>query len=342
MGNSIVNPIIVMSNTARQLAEGNINQTIEITSKNEIGLMGKAFKDMVNNLRLVIDDVVQVSQGLAEGDLSVIPQANYKGDFMQIRLSLETSLMNLRAVIADIVQMSQGLAQGNRAVAKTKYRGDFVQIKEALEVASAQLLEARISNNRETWLKTGLAELNELMSGEQKIDALAKKIITFLTTYSGGKMGLFYLSKDFEGETYLELIANYAYVTDKNMILRFEIGEGLVGQAALDKKVLVFQQNSKKCPTVMRSGLGNVKPHYVLFFPLLYEGTVKGVIEIGSSEELTESQRDFLEQAMPIIGIAVNTAESRDKMQILLEQSQQQAEELRVQQEELRAQQENL
>jgi len=343
MAKSIVNPIIAMANTARQLAEGNIDQKIEITSKDEIGLMGNAFSDMVNNLRLVIDDVVQVSQGLAKGDLSVIPQTYYKGDFMQIRLSLETSLMNLRAVIADIVQMSQGLVKSGRAIAKTKYRGDFEQIKEALEIASAQLLEARINNEREAWLKTGLARLNELMSGEQKIDVLAKKIITFLTTYSKGKIGLFYVSKESElkDKIYLELVANYAYVTDKNMILRFQIGEGLVGQAALDKKTLVFEQD-KNYSTVMRSGLGNVQPCYVLFLPLLYEGTVKGVIEIGSSEELTELQRNFLEQAMPIIGIAVNTAESRDKMQVLLEQSQQQAEELKAQSEELRTQRENL
>jgi len=323
-----------------KVAAGNLDVEFD-ERKKETGIYASV-KLMVNNLRQVIDDVVQVSGGLANGDLSVIPQANYKGDFIEIKTSLDMSLMNLRAVIADIVQMSQGLAQGDRAVAKIKYQGDFVQIKEALEVASAQLLEARISNERETWLKTGLAQLNELMSGEQKIDELAKKVITFLTTYSGGKMGLFYVLKDFEKDHYLELVANYAYVTDKNMILRFEVGEGLVGQAALDKKTLVFQQNSKNCPTVMRSGLGNVKPHYVLFFPLLYENTVKGVIEIGSSKELTEFQRDFLEQAMPIIGIAVNTAESRDKMAILLAQSQEQAEELRVQQEELRTQQENL
>jgi len=174
------------------------------------------------------------------------------------------------------------------------------------------------------------------MSGEQKIDILAKNVIAFLTRYSGGQIGLFYVLKECVQNNkapYLELTGSYAYVADENMTLSFNVGEGLVGQAALDKKIIVFEQPREKCPTVMRSGLGNIQPCYVLFLPLLYEDSVKGVIEIGSSKTLTEAQRSFLEQAMPMIGIAVNTLESRDKMEILLAQSQQQAEELQTQKE---------
>jgi len=294
-------------------------------NQDEIGKIAHSFDSLSVYFKEIIDDIVQVSSGLAKGNLSAIPQANYKGDFLEIKIGLEKSLLNLRLVIADIVQMSQRLAAGNKATAKTNYQGDFVKIKESLEIASAQLLEAKIKNDRESWLKTGQAKLNELMRGEQKIDVLAKKVISFLTPYSGGQFGLFYIMKNYGENNYLELIANYAYVTDKNMILRFQIGEGLVGQAALDKKMLIFEQKQEKNLTIQRSGLGNIRPRYVLFFPLLYEGNVKGVIEIGASKPLSDSQRDFLTQAMSIIAITVNTAESQEKMEMLLEQSQRKA-----------------
>ena len=59
------------------------------------------------------------------------------------------------------------------------------------------------------------------------------------------------------------------------------------------------------------------------------------MIEIGATDILTETQGEFLEQVIPSIGIAINTAESRTQMQYLLETSQQQAEKLQSQQEEL-------
>jgi len=328
------------------LAIGNINQTIEIQSKNEIGIMGNAFKKMIFNFQQVIDDIVRVSSGLAKGDLSVIPQAAYKGDFGKIKISLEISLSNLRSVIADIVQMSQGLAAGNKAIAKTDYQGDFVQIKESLEIASTQLLEAKINNDRETWLKTGLAELNELMSGEQEIAILAKKVISFLTTYVKAQIGLFYLlndnDSDSEKEVFLEIIASYAYTMNKSVPTHFKIGEGLVGQVALERKIIFRVHEPQEFAHIVQSGLAQAVPQYVILLPFLYENSVRGVIEIGSSKPLTDAQLDFLKQAMSNVGISVNSTESRDKMQVLLEQSQKQAEELEVQSEELRTKNEQM
>jgi len=98
----------------------------------------------------------------------------------------------------------------------------------------------------------------------------------------------------------------------------------------------------KEYQRITQSGLTNVVPRYIIFLPFLYENNVKGVIEIGSSKELSAVQKDFLEQVMPTIGIAVNRTESREKMQILLMQMQEQSEEMRQQQEELRQTNEQL
>ncbi|MDM8559889.1 response regulator [Candidatus Parabeggiatoa sp. HSG14] len=197
---------------------------------------------------------------------------------------------------------------------------------------------------RQDWVKNGLTQLNDRLRGEQNTASLAKNIISFLTTYLNAKVGLFYLLKESVDEqpSYLQVIASYAYTTTENMPTQFFIGEGLVGQAVLEQKPLSCVHSQEEFTHIIQSGLAKAAPRYVIMIPFLYENTVIGVIEIGSSKVLNSLQRDFLEQVMPSIGIAVNTANSRTQMQALLDQSQRQAEKMQTQQTEMEAQQKAL
>jgi len=137
------------------------------------------------------------------------------------------------------------------------------------------------------------------------------------------------------------LIASYGYTHRKNISNECKVGEGLVGQAALEKQTIIIEEVPEEYMQV-QSGLGHTKPRNIIVLPFVYEDKVRGVIEIGSFKEFTDIQLEWLNQVMPIVAIAVNTAESRDKMQSLLQQSQAQAEELQSQSEELQSQQEEL
>jgi len=346
IANSIAKPILTMTNIARQLARGNLNLTVDSKSGNdEIGLMASAFQEMIANLRKIVDDVALVSQGLMKGNLRITPKAEYQGDFAQIKTALQTALSNLQLVVEDIVQISQGLVDGKQQViAKAEYHGDFLPIKESLETASVKLAETTAQNNTQNWLKTGQTQLNNKMSGEQDIAQLAKNVITFLATYLEMPVGLFYLFKEGKNEKkpHLKLIASYAYTHRTGVSSQFLVGEGLVGQAALEKKEILITKVPDNYYVRIRSGLGKALPRTVIVHPFLYENTLKGVIELASFKTISDGQRAFLTQIMPNIGIAVNSAESRSRVQLLLEESQSQAEELQSQQEELQSQQEEL
>ncbi|MEN8220257.1 MAG: response regulator [Pseudomonadota bacterium] len=348
----------------QKIAYGNFNLLTQdqygtvilpVERSDELGQLAHSFNRMAEQLKtlfdklesknkefqVVIKDIVQVSHGLAQGNLRVTPQAKYKGELSKIKEALETALYNQHKVIKDIVQLSQGLAEGRKQVMpKIKYRGDFVQVKNALEVAAKKLAVASKKNAIQDWFKTGQAQLNEQMSGEVVLSKLAKKIITCLTTYIKGQVGLFYLLK--EG-TILQFIASYAYTANENIPNQFRIGEGLVGEAALANKMIARKQTSKEYSHIIQSGITTAVPQYVLIVPFLYEDEVKGVIEIGFSEETqTSIQQDFLQQVMPTIGIAINSAQSRARMQVLLEQSQKQTKQLQRQQEKLQQTNEEL
>jgi methyl-accepting chemotaxis protein/putative methionine-R-sulfoxide reductase with GAF domain len=312
------------------LAAGNLRVTPKAEYKGDFIQVKNALEMALANLRLVIEDIVQVSQGLAAGNLRVMPQAEYSGDFIQIKNALETALSDLLQVIEDIVQVSPGLADGSsqHVSAKAEYRGDFIQIKNALETAAVKLTEAMGQNAIQNWIKTGQTQLNEQISGEQDVMTLAKNIITFLTTYLESPVGVFYLlEEEAEGEernigenVSLKLLASYAYTQRKGISNKFKLGEGLVGQAALEKQTLIINDLPEDYICV-QSGLGEAVPKQLLVMPFMYENAVKGVIEIGSFYEMTDVQLEWLAQVMPNIGIAVNTANSRTQMQALLQRT---------------------
>ncbi len=361
VGNTIVKPILIMTQIARQLATGNMNQTIDIRSQDEIGQMSDAFQQMVTHLRQVINDIVKVSNGFAAGNLHVTPKTEYQGDFIQIKKALETARSDLLQVIEDIVQVSQGLAEGQSHVkTQAEYRGNFIQIKQALESAAIKLTQATSQNAAQNWLKTGHYQLNDQMSGEQQLIQLAKNIITFLAKYLEMPVGLFYLLVDETAEKSstvqprieelehqtddrrLKLLASYAYIHRKGNGNEFKIGEGLVGQAALEQKSLLITKVPENYYLQIQSGLGKALPHNIHIQPLMYENTLKGVIELASFKTITQQQQDFIAQITPRIGIAVNTAQSRYRVQTLLQKSQRQTEELQTQAEELQSQSEEL
>jgi len=343
-------------NVSQGLAAGNLQVNPQAEYRGDFAQIEQALHTALTDQRRVMEDLIYISQGLVDGKLNVKPQANYRGDFVGIQTALEAALSNLRAVIEDIVHVSQGLAEGEDNVKpEANYRGDMEQIKNALEMAAIKLAETASQNAAQNWLKTGQSQLNELLTGEQNFQRLAKNSVTFLTTYIDAQIGLFYLLQDgnsvsddetlpdkFKDKFYLALIDSYAYTLSDERPTMFLVGEGLVGQAALERKLITFTRRFEECVSVIQSGLADMLPDHVTIIPFLYENELKGVIEIGSTHELSDIQRSFLEQAMPNIGIAVNIAKSRGQMQLLLDRSQEQAEELQAQQEELRLQNEEL
>ena len=311
---TLTKPIRAMTEIVGQLAEGNLNPTITVSSRDEIGVMANAARQMIINLRQVIKDIVHISEGLAEGELCITPNIKYKGDFLPIRIALEKALLNRRLVVEDIVQVSQGLAQGdwNIKPAAEEYRGDFIRVKNALESAATKLAKSTGKNLQQDWLKTGQNQLNDQLRGEQNVQHLAEQIIRFMTSYLEATCGIFYLvenSSEKNQHNHLKMVATHAYNWRKTLKNEFQLGEGVVGQAALEQKMIVITEPSTEYPC-LNSALSNTST--ILAMPFLYEDQLKGVIELISEQELTEIQIEFLNQTMPTIAIVLHFAQARE------------------------------
>jgi CheY-like chemotaxis protein len=180
-----------------------------------------------------------------------------------------------------------------------------------------------------------------MMQGQKDLEAVSKLIMSELTPLVSAHHGAFYIMEDDNNTPVLKLIASYAYKERKHLGNRFYLGEGLVGQAALEKKPILLT-NVPDDYIRISSGLGEAPPRNVIVLPVLFEGVVKAVIELASFLPFSQIHQLFLDQLAETVGVVINMISANMRTAELLEQSQSLTLELQSQSEELRKQQEEL
>ncbi|MGY5846832.1 HAMP domain-containing protein [Salegentibacter sp. HM20] len=287
---------------------------------------------MASNLTSQVRDIAGVSTALARGDFSRKIDVEVKGEVQELKNNINAMVDSFTT----IVKAANTIAEGNFAI-EMPLRSEDDQLGIALNTMTENLKRISEENENEAWIKTGQAGLNDRMRGEQDLLTLSKNIISFLTKYLGGQVGVIYLAEKNKDKRQLRMTGSYAFTRRKTLKTTFDFGEGLVGQAALEKEVIVISGVPADYISVS-SGLGDKHPQNILVQPFLIDGEVKGVIEIGSFKSFNDHQLELMRSVGENIAITTNSALDREKMKDLLEESQRQSEELLKQQEKLKIQ----
>ena len=253
------------------------------------------------------------------------------------------SLLIARSIsnpVRDLTRATTRMAGGEQGVRVDVHTGDELEVMTAAFNQMASKLDtAREEVMARDWLNAGITGLDDVIRGEKELSQLCTDSITMLARYLDVQVGTLSLAD--HGNAQLTLTAHYAYQEKPGATTTFGFGEGLVGQAALEKKQILINEVSD-APITITSALGAMAPRSILCLPLLYEGEVAGVIELGSLHPFTELQQEFLQQIEERLAIAIRVAQSRETQKALLEETQAQSEELQTQQEELRDSNEEL
>lgn len=86
----IIRPLQTITESSRNLSEGNLDFHIDVNSNNEIGVLADSLNTSVKNLKLYISDISMVLDEIADGNLSKESTIQYIGDFVQIQKAIET------------------------------------------------------------------------------------------------------------------------------------------------------------------------------------------------------------------------------------------------------------
>ncbi len=201
------------------------------------------------------------------------------------------------------------------------------------------LRKAEKNTADKNWTLTGSGGLSQDMQGNLLIQELCQAVINHFVRYLNINLGAFYVSN--EVESALHLSSGYALSRAKKDMPAIRFGDGIIGQAAQEKKMLLLE-NIPAESFILESGMGEIQPSHILIAPILYQERTLGVIELGSMKAFTQNQQEYIGHVMDSIAIAITSAHAREKVKELLEETQRQSEELEAQQEELKQYNEEL
>ncbi len=253
-------------------------------------------------------------------------------------LSLTITWFLVRSVtlpLKELVRAAKSVAEGDVDVRiKIRSKDELGNLGMAFNQMTRSLKEVRIQNEQENWIKNGLNQLNDTIRGDHDVQALAKKVVIFLAKYMQVQVGVFYLSD--ETRSMVQLIASYAYSHRKSPQNTIKLGEGIVGQAMLEKEMILLTDLPQDYMSI-DSALGDTTARHVVVVPFTYEHDLIGVMEFATHRKFTEREQEFLQTVAEPIAVAFNSVQSNHKIKFLLQESKRQSNELRQQQNELKS-----
>ncbi|MCD0465144.1 HAMP domain-containing protein [Flavobacterium sp. ENC] len=340
MASNLTSQVRGIAKVVTSVAKGNLKQKLSIDAKGEVAQLTDTINEMIDTLATFSDQVTTVAREVgAEGKLG--GQANVpgaSGTWKNLTENVNQLAANLTTQVRAISEVASAVTQGDltRTIG-VEAKGEVEALKDTINQMISNLKATTLRNQEQDWLKSNLAKFTQMLQGQKELNSVTKKILSELATVVTAQHGLFYILQEDEQfmDSKLNLIASYAYIKRKNSPTQYAMGEGLIGQVAVEKERIILS-NVPKDYIRINSGLGDAKPKDVIILPVLFEGQLKAVIELASLDTFSETHLDFLEGLTESIGIVLNTIESNSRTEELLVQSQSLAGELKSQQEVLK------
>jgi methyl-accepting chemotaxis protein len=306
-----------------------------------IQMSGYDVKEYFINIENITYVVLAFHFGLAAlmavvcGWWAIILRKRTRQDF-ENKLQLEEQLTNVSKNVAFAQQISQGALEANYELS------DGDGLGESLLEMRTSLLEAKAKDQREKFKNTGLAELSAILrNSASDVEELSQQVIRHVINYLQINQGGIFILRSDEGSPYLSLTACYAFERKKYLERRLAVGEGLVGQAVLEKDTIYLAEVPTDYVNIT-SGLGKATPRSILIVPLKTSDEVVGVIELAAFRPFEPFEIEFLEKIAESIAASVKAVQISQQTKELLAQARINEEELRSQEEEMRQNMEEL
>ncbi|GHI04432.1 HAMP domain-containing protein [Streptomyces cellostaticus] len=329
---------IAMVTTA--IAKGDLTKKIDIDARGEILELKTTINTMVDQLSSFAEEVTRVAREVGtEGQLG--GQARVRdvdGTWRDLTESVNEMAGNLTRQVRAIARVATAVTRGDLNLKiDVDASGEIQELQDYINKMIANLRDTTIANKEQDWLKGNLARISALMQGRRDLEDVASLIMSELTPVVSAQHGAFFVAmplmegQDLSGTTEdqyeLRMLGSYGYSMG-SMPTSFRPGEALIGTAAQERRTILVE-NAPSGYLKISSGLGEAPPAQVIVLPVLFEGTVLGVIELASFTPFTQIQKDFLNQIAEMIATSVNTISVNTKTEQLLKQSQELTEQLR-------------
>jgi HAMP domain-containing protein/signal transduction histidine kinase/CheY-like chemotaxis protein len=339
MAGNLTSQVRGIAKVVTAVANGDLKQKLTVEAKGEIAALSETINAMTDTLATFADQVTTVAREVGvEGKLggqAKVPGA--AGTWKGLTENVNELAANLTTQVRAIAEVATAVTQGDLTRSITvDTQGEVASLKDTINEMIRNLRDTTQKNTEQDWLKTNLAKFSRLLQGQRDLEQVGQMILSELAPVVGAHQAEFYvLSNPKESEApRLKLRASYASSGQRAHGKELDLGEGLVGQCAIEKRKILLTSVPSGTFRIA-TGLSESAALDVLVLPVVFEGQLRGVIELASLDRFNPSHQAFLDNLTESIGIVIHTIEANTRTENLLKQSQSLAEELQQTNQEL-------
>src|SRR5438309_7168045 len=320
------------------VANGDLNQKFVLEAKGEVATLAGTINSMTDTLRTFADQVTSVAREVGiEGKLGGQARVpGVAGTWKDLTDNVNAMAANLTGQVRAIAEVATAVTQGDltRSI-MVEAMGEVAALKDNINEMIRNLKETTRKNDQQAWLKSNLAKFSRMLQGQGDLVVASQLVLSELAPLVHALQGVLYAQSTHSGDRCLEMVASYASGPDRHLAKVVRMGEGLVGQCAVEKKRILLEEVPQDYIRIS-SSLGSAVPVNIVILPVLFEGDVKAVLELASIKTFNATRLSFLDQLADGLGVVFNTIEANTRTRDLLAQSQLLTRELQKQQTELK------
>ena len=325
MAGNLTDQVRGIARVVSAVAAGELKRKLQLEAKGEIAALEETINAMIDTLATFAEQVTTVARevgvdGKLGGQASVPGAA---GTWAGLTENVNQLAANLTTQVRAIADVATAVTEGDltRSIS-VEARGEVALLKDKVNEMIRRLRETTKKTTEQDWLKTHLARLTRMLQGQRDLAAVTRLILSEVAPLVHAQHGAFYRMENPEDEEpVLRFHAGYAHRNGEDVPDTFRPGEGLVGQCSVDKTTIIVRGAPPEYIKIA-SAIGMGTAIHAVLLPVLFEGQVKGVLELASFEEFSPIHLDFLDQVTDTMGVVLHTIEQNMRTEDLLTKSQ--------------------
>ena len=346
MAGNLTGQVRDIAEVTTAVANGDLSKKITADVRGEFLELKNTVNAMVDQLNRFAGEVTRVAhEVVVEGKLGGQAQTEeVAGVWKDLTDDVNQLAANLTNQVRAIAEVATAVTEGDltRQVS-VEAKGELAILKDKLNEMIRNLRETMRQNTEQDWLKTNLELFTRKLQGQRDLATVSHMILSELTPLVSAQHGVFYALTTPGTAASRSCSSRPATATRSASTSRTRSGSARAWSASARSRRSGSSSPTSR-PTTSRSAPASASrtPLNIIVLPILFEGSVRAVIELASFAAFSPAHQSLLDQLTESIGLVLNTVAASSVTDQLLEQSLSQAQELQSRQEQLHQSNEEL
>ncbi|MGY3725413.1 diguanylate cyclase [Granulicatella balaenopterae] len=278
---------------------GNLSSRIDLEGLNGIWLESVSnVNDIMKKFNQHQADLIRVLLAVSQGDLSQKIELEAKGEILLMKNTVNNLVEQLDSFTSEIIAVTKEVGIKGKfgvQVENEDLEGVWLDLRNNINMMSLSLEDVAIKNQNRIWIKEGISLLSQELLHKDVLAEQFQTAITQMCRYVKAGMGAIYIY-DVNTDT---LSVEAAFVRSMENAPSFRLGEGIVGQVAIDRKPILVENAAYQ--EVVQAGTTTYQIGSTYTLPLVFKDNLVGVVEVATFNRFSDCQLRYLEHALEVL-----------------------------------------